>query len=277
MEVVDSQVHVTRPSDGLDDGVAQRPGVQHVSGPEMREAMDEAGVDAGLIVTSVAGWDNSYPLEVAHRTPERFRVVGRVDHTLPDVEDRIERFAADPAAIGLRVVIGDDVMAEHARSDGFDAYFRAAVRCALPVCIIGARYLDAVVALIERHDTTQFVLDHFGVGGVVLGYTTWDDLHLDARVPQVLGLAARDNVAVKLSGGPSLSHESAPFLDLWPLVDRYLDAFGPDRLMWGSDWTRVHNASYREGVDWVRESGRLAPDVADAVFGGSLRRVFAWS
>jgi hypothetical protein len=46
--------------------------------------------------------------------------------------------------------------------------------------------------------------------------------------------------------------------------------------MWGSDWTRVHNASYREGVDYLRESERLTPDVTDALFAGTLRQIFAW-
>jgi predicted TIM-barrel fold metal-dependent hydrolase len=243
----------------------------------MLDAMDEASVDAALIVTSIAaGWDNGYGLEVAHRTPGRFRVVGRVDHLAPDVGETIERFAADPMAVALRTLLLDESYAEQARSGAYDSYLAAASRCGLPVCILGARCLDAIAALVDGHPDTRFVLDHFGVGGVVLGMVTRDELELAARVPLVLELAARDNVAVKLSGGPSLSEAPYPFTDLWPLLDRYLEAFGPDRLMWGSDWTRVHNASYREGVDYLRESGQLTPDVADALFAGSLRQIFDW-
>jgi predicted TIM-barrel fold metal-dependent hydrolase len=243
----------------------------------MLDAMGAASVDAALIVTSIAaGWDNAYGLEIAHSTPARFRVVGRVDHRAHDVADQIERFAADPAAVALRTLLLDDSYAEEAYGGAYDDYMAAASRCGLPVCILGARRLDAVTALIDGHPETRFVLDHFGVGGVVPGLVKRDELELDTRVPVVLGLATRDNVAVKLSGGPSLSDASYPFTDLWPLLDRYLEAYGPDRLMWGSDWTRVHNASYREGVDYLRESDRLTPDVADALLGGTLRRTFAW-
>jgi L-fuconolactonase len=243
----------------------------------MLDAMDEASVDAALIVTSIAaGWDNSYGFAVAHQTPARFRVVGRVDHLAPEVGETIEQFAADPMAVALRTLLLDDSNAEQAHAGAYGDYMATASRCGVPVCILGARRLDAIIALVDGHPETQFVLDHFGVGGVVPGMVTRDELELEARVPVVLGLAARDNVAVKLSGGPSLSDASYPFTDLWPLLERYLEAFGPDRLMWGSDWTRVHNASYREGVDYLRESERLTPDVIDALFAGSLRRIFDW-
>jgi L-fuconolactonase len=281
VEVVDAQVHVTAPaaagsvtSHGLPSGV---PRTLHVSGPEMLDAMDEAEVDAALLVGSLAaGWDNSYSLEVAHRTPDRFRVVGRVDHLAADVGDQIERFAADPASVALRTLLLDESYGEQAHRGAYDAYLRAASRCGLPVCILGARCLDAITGLIDGHPDTQFVFDHFGIGGVVPGLVERDSLELDARIPVVLGLASRDNLAVKLSGGPSLSETSYPFTDLWPLIDRFLEAFGPDRLMWGSDWTRVRIASYREGMDYLRASERLTPDVADALFGASLRKIFDW-
>jgi predicted TIM-barrel fold metal-dependent hydrolase len=281
-EVVDAQVHVTAPapagsataSHELPSGV---PRTLHVSGPEMLDAMNEAEVDAALLVTGLAaGWDNGYGLEVAHRTPARFRVVGRVDHLAPDVGDQIERFAADPASVGLRTLLLDESYAEQVQAGAYDSYLRAASRCGMPVCILGARCLDAITALIDGHPDTRFVFDHFGIGGVVPGLVKREDLELDARIPVVLGLATRDNVAVKLSGGPSLSETSYPFTDLWPLLDRFLEAYGPDRLMWGSDWTRVRVASYREGVDYLRASERLTPDVADALFGASLRKIFDW-
>jgi predicted TIM-barrel fold metal-dependent hydrolase len=271
-EVVDAQLHAT-PA-GTDDHL---PGVRHVGAGELVAAMDEAGVDAGLLVVpSSSGWDNSYSSELAASMPERFRVVGRVDHTADDVADVIERFAADPVSVGLRMLVMNDTAAQQVADRAFDRYLDAATRHGLAVCIYAASYPDAVPTLARQHPDTRFVLDHFGVGGVIPGFTTWESVARDERIPRVLELASLGNVTVKLTGGPSISQQSYPFDDLRPIVERFVQSFGTDRLMWGTDYTRVHNGTYREGVDYLREADWLSPDDAEAIFSQTLRRVFRW-
>ena len=57
----------------------------------------------------------------------------------------------------------------------------------------------------------------------------------------MLALAALPNVAIKISGACTLSHEPYPYNDIWDPVCRVIDAFGLDRCMWGTDWTRAVN------------------------------------
>ena len=69
-----------------------------------------------------------------------------------------------------------------------------------------------------------------------------------ADLPKLLALAAYANVAVKISGACTLSHEPFPYNDLWDPLWRIFDAFGLDRCMWGTDWTRaVKVLTYERG------------------------------
>ena len=69
-----------------------------------------------------------------------------------------------------------------------------------------------------------------------------------ADLPKVLALAARDNIAIKISGACTLSHEPFPYKDIWDPLGRIFDAFGFDRCMWGTDWTRaVALLTYEQG------------------------------
>jgi predicted TIM-barrel fold metal-dependent hydrolase len=71
---------------------------------------------------------------------------------------------------------------------------------------------------------------------------------LFADLPKLLALAAYANVAVKISGACTLSHAPFPYPDIWDPLARIFDAFGLDRCLWGTDWTRaVKVLTYKEG------------------------------
>jgi L-fuconolactonase len=74
----------------------------------------------------------------------------------------------------------------------------------------------------------------------------WKDL------PKVLAMARYKNTRIKISAACTLSREPFPFNDLWDPILRIIDAYGVERCMWGSDWTRVANATYRESVEAFR-------------------------
>ena len=76
-------------------------------------------------------------------------------------------------------------------------------------------------------------------------------------------LAVHDNVAVKVSGACTLSHEPFPYEDIWDPLDRVFDAFGFDRCMWGTDWTRaVGLLTYDQGVEAFRVANRPPKECA---------------
>jgi L-fuconolactonase len=99
-----------------------------------------------------------------------------------------------------------------------------------------------------------------------------------ADLPKLLALAAHDNVAVKISGACTLSHEPFPYKDLWDPLFRIFDAFGFGRCMWGTDWTRaVGMLTYKQGVDAFRVTDRLSESDRAALMGETLARVYGWS
>jgi L-fuconolactonase len=94
----------------------------------------------------------------------------------------------------------------------------------------------------------------------------------------LLALAAHDNVAVKISGACTLSHEPFPYKDIWDPLGRILDAFGFDRCLWGTDRTRaVGLLTYEQGVEAFRVTDRLAEGERALLMGETLARVYDWS
>jgi predicted TIM-barrel fold metal-dependent hydrolase len=92
-----------------------------------------------------------------------------------------------------------------------------------------------------------------------------------------LALAAHANVAVKVSGLCTLSHEPFPYNDIWDPIWRVLDAFGLDRCMWGTDWTRTFNVlTYQQGVEAFRVTDRLSDSDRVRIMGATLKRIYQW-
>jgi predicted TIM-barrel fold metal-dependent hydrolase len=94
----------------------------------------------------------------------------------------------------------------------------------------------------------------------------------------VLALAAYPNVAIKISGACTLSHQPFPYNDVWDPLGRIFDAFGFNRCLWGTDWTRaVKLLTYQQGVEAFRVTDRLSDSDRAALMGGSLARVYNWA
>jgi L-fuconolactonase len=98
-----------------------------------------------------------------------------------------------------------------------------------------------------------------------------------ADLPLLLALAAYPNVRVKVSGACTLSRTGYPYEDIWEPVLRILDAFGLDRCMWGTDWTRTSGVlSYEQGVRPFTETTRLSEGDKAKLMGGTVERVYGW-
>ena len=97
------------------------------------------------------------------------------------------------------------------------------------------------------------------------------------ELPLLLDLARRENVTVKVSGACTLSHRPFPFDDLWEPLGRIFDAFGIDRCMWGTDWTRATAlVSHGDAVAAFRDTDRLSDADKAQLMGGTLARVYGW-
>jgi predicted TIM-barrel fold metal-dependent hydrolase len=94
----------------------------------------------------------------------------------------------------------------------------------------------------------------------------------------LLALAAHDNVAVKISGACTLSREPFPYKDIWDPLGRVFDAFGFERCMWGTDWTRaVGLLTYEQGGEAFRVTDHLSDSDRALLMGETLRRVYNWA
>ena len=102
--------------------------------------------------------------------------------------------------------------------------------------------------------------------------------HPFADLPKLLDLAQHDNVAVKISGACTLSHEAFPYTDIWDPLARVFDGFGFGRCMWGTDWTRAINMlNYEQGVEAFRVTDRLTAAERAALMCGTLQQIYGWA
>jgi predicted TIM-barrel fold metal-dependent hydrolase len=93
-----------------------------------------------------------------------------------------------------------------------------------------------------------------------------------------LALAKHENVVIKISGACTLSHQAFPYNDIWDPLARIFDAYGFERCMWGTDWTRaVELLTYKEGVDAFTLTDRLSDAERTQLMGGSLQKIYNWN
>jgi L-fuconolactonase len=276
MLTIDVQVHAYernhpgRPWAGVLQGPAE------VTGDDMVAAMDAVGVDGALLVSpfSMYRYDASYAIEVHRAHPSRFRLIKPVDPTDPGVADTIADWAATNGTVGVRVMLRDEVSTDPA-DPGINRVLAVAARHSLPVNLMCWGRLEQARLLAARNPNTSVVIDHLGLQQPFQPPAPAQPF---ADLPKLLGLAAHDNIAVKISGACTLSHEPFPYNDLWDPLFRIFDAFGFDRCMWGTDWTRaVGLLTYEQGVEAFRVTDRLSDTDRALLMGQALQRIYNWS
>jgi L-fuconolactonase len=275
MPVVDVQVHPFERNHPGRPWAGPSHGLDSATGEEMVAAMDSVGVDGAIIVSSFSAYrfDPSYALEVYNAYPEKFRVVTPVDPTDPAIEDVVAKWATTKGARGIRIILRDGMPME-ADHIGLNRAFAAAAKHGLPVNVLCWGRLDKGTPLIQRHSDTVIVIDHLGLLQPSLPPVPAD---VWADLPKLLALAQYANVRVKISGACTMSHQPFPYDDIWDPVLRIIDAFGIDRCMWGTDWTRTSGMlTYEQGVAPFRDTKRLSENDKARLMGGTLQRVYNW-
>ena len=99
-----------------------------------------------------------------------------------------------------------------------------------------------------------------------------------ADLPKVLELAKRKNAVIKITGACTLSREPYPFPDIWDPLARVFDAWGFDRCLWGTDWTRAYAVvNYEQAVEPFLETERLSDSERAMLMGGACAKAYRWS
>jgi predicted TIM-barrel fold metal-dependent hydrolase len=274
--IIDAQVHAYEADTPERPWHTARNWPDHVTGDEMVAAMNEVGVDGAILVSafSLYQFDDSYAVAVRNAYPHRFALVKPVDPTDPGVAEIIAEWKATPGTVGIRIMMTDDT-GYQPDDPGIDRVLDEAVRHELPVNLLCWGNLDAGVALVERHPDTRFVIDHLGL---VQPRTPPAPAEPWAELPKVLALAERDNAVIKVSGACTLSHEPYPFADIWDPLARVFDAWGIERCLWGTDWTRAFAVvNYEQAVEPFRLTDRLSEAERAMLMGGACAKAYNWS
>ena len=275
MRTIDVQVHAYEHNHPGRPWAGTLHGPQSANGQEMTAAMDVVRVDAAIIVSTfnLYRYDPSYALECYRQWPDRFRVVKPIDATDPAIDDIGADWAKTPGAVGVRLMLRDEQLSDPA-DPRLNRAFALAGKHGLPVNFLCWGKLDDGTKLVKQNPDTVVVIDHLGLlqpNEPPPLAEPWADL------PKLLALAAYPNARVKISGACTLSRTTFPYNDIWEPVLRIIDAFGLDRCMWGTDWTRTSGMlTYAQGVAPFRVTTRLSDSDRAQLMGGTLEKVYKW-
>ena len=272
---IDSQVHSyernspERPWQGFLDGPDE------VTGDDMVAAMDAVGVDGALLVSpySMYRFDASYALEVNAKHPGRFGIIRPFDPESETIADDMAEWTGTPGVVGARIMLTyGEYDGDH---PGLHAILAAAGQAGVPVNIMAAGHLPILRELARRNPNTQIVIDHVGLAQPRHPPAPPEPF---AELDSVLAMAEFDNVAIKISGACTLAHEPFPYPDIWEPLGRMFEAFGFERCLWGTDWTRASNVlTYEQGVEAFRVTDTLSDSERAMLMGGALTKVYNWS
>ncbi|WP_406345278.1 amidohydrolase family protein [Streptomyces sp. NBC_00648] len=244
---------------------------------ELRVEADAAGVAATVLVQTVTVAEETPEfLALAEDDPLVRGVVGWTDLTAPGVADELARLRELPGGerlVGIRHQVQGERDPEWLLRPDVSRGLAAVAAAGLAYdLVVLPHQLPACVRAAGLHPGLAFVLDHLGKPPIASGATgPWGSA--------VRALAALPNTVCKLSGLVTEAGPDWKVAGLRPYADTVLGAFGPGRLMYGSDWpVCLLAASYGEVLDAARAlTEDLGPQERAQVLGGTADRVYGLS
>ena len=198
-------------------------------------------------------------------------VVGWVDLRANDVDAQLERFADNKKLVGMRHIVQDEP------DDRFllgDAFMRGVKRLAAHGLVydvlVYPKQLPAAVEFVRAFPEQPMVLDHIAKPPI-------GEKCLEPWATEIRALAKSRNLSCKLSGMVTeTTWRGWKAEDFKPYLEVVLEAFGPERLMIGSDWpVCLLSAEYREAIGLVKDFiGSLSGDEQASILGGTCARVY---
>jgi len=215
--------------------------------PEMLlELMRKNGVSKTVIIQVIHyRWDNSYLADVLKKYPQYFRGVARVNPEDPAAPDHLSKLVEQQGFKGVRISPGRDASGDWIKGPLMPPLWKRCRDLRVPMTVLApvARMPD-VRGLVEKFPDLTVVIDHMADSPI----------GQPEELDKLLSLKSFPKVFVKISHTWSLSKEGFPWRDTWPQVKRLHQGFGPDRLMWGTDWPVVNrHGSYAQALAVVRD------------------------
>ncbi len=273
MTIIDSHMHIWTMARGDYDWLTPDLGpiYRDFAVDDVADEMTALGVGQTILVQAAAtAAETDFMLDVARSNDKVCGVVGWVDFEAPDAVEQIKRRAMDPLLVGLRPMIADLDDPDWILQPRFAPILQAMIDTGL--IFDGHARPDLItrkVELAKRFPELTIVLNHGGKPPIM-------SADLDQWKRDCSALAACPNVVSKFSGLRTEAGERTDDDAIREATDHLLDTFGPERLMWGSDWPVLTLAG--DYTIWFEQTARLLEDVSEhdraAIMGSTAQSIY---
>jgi L-fuconolactonase len=252
--VIDSHVHVWKADPKYPWAKeTTKPPATDATAEMLLDLMKANGVEKTVIIQVIHyRWDNSYLADVLKRYPSDFRGVARVNPESPDAPDDLSRLVEQQGFRGVRISPAANASGDWIHGPLMPPLWKRCDALKVPMTVLApVTRMPEVGQLIEKFPGLTVVIDHMA------------DSPLDKpdQLNMLIALKRYPKVFVKVSHTWSLSKQPYPYLDSQAQVKRLYDAFGPQRLMAGTDWPLVEGyCGYAKAVAMVRDQMKFLND-----------------
>ena len=247
------------------------------------EDMDAHGCTHAVLVQVIYhGWDNAYVADCVRRHPDRFRAHGLIDPTDPQVADKLEFWMKEHGLAGMRFSPLYYADGQHGGDGWLDAdethrlWRKGQELGAVFNFFIKPRQLAKLETMVRAHPDVRIIIDH-------LSQIDFKGADAEADLRLLLSMAKYPSVYVKVSELASVSKSGEyPFADAWPHVKRVYEAFGPDRLLFGTGYPGTARAFYKrptldQEIDLIRkEMPFFTAEDRNKILGGNAAKLWGF-
>ena len=272
MEIIDAQIHVWGSGLPSNDAHIQ---VTSFTPAQAITLMDEAGVDASII--HPPSWDpNSVnmALEATTDYPERFAIMGSIDLSNPKSVSLIPSWRQQNGMLGMRFGFLGGENQKLLHNKDLDWFWAAASEHQIPISALATDSLLELGKVSQKYPDLKLTIDHLGGRG---GNTHLKDDASMTHIENLLTIGKYPNIAVKATGAPGYSSGPYPFVSMHKYLKQIYDVFGPERMFWGTDITKM-KCSWRECITMVTEElPWLDRSDKTLIMGQAIRNWWGWS
>ncbi len=232
--------------------------------------MDANNIDGAVLVQPTPyGWDNSYLLDSAKKKPNRLHTVCLVDPMDPNSATKMKKLNEQSGANGFRFNWNLKPMEEWDRNSNQRFLWDMAAKLGTPLCIqCNLDYVPLLQKLSQQFPNVRVVVDHLGKPVIQSGIQ-------QQKFQQLLSLSKQPNIYIKLSGFYYSSSQTAPFSDVIPYVQAFIDTFGAQRCIWGSDFPFIMDHwNYTSALNWISELGQVSKEDRDWILGNTAKMLW---
>jgi L-fuconolactonase len=251
--IIDPHVHVWKHDPAFPFAEGARVPDRDATPEMLLELMKANGVSKTVIIQVIHyRYDNRYLASVLKQYPGTFLGVCRVDPLDPAAPEHLTRLTADGFR-GVRLSPAGNSTGDWFHGPLMPPFWKTCAKLGVPMTVLApVTRMPEVAALLEKTPDLTVVIDHMA------------DCPVDqpAELEKLIALKRYPNVFVKISHCWSLSKQPYPWLDAQEHVKRLHHAFGPERLMWATDWPIVEqsHATYAQALTLVRDDMKFLND-----------------